>query len=163
MNRECDGLRTIHKIADGDAFVRLMGLSRIAGAKIDRRRPSKAGRQTDVAVGAETRETRIEPSLQGRALKRSDEGMVGRDFRAIRVKNPIDPNRMLAEIWISLAHRRQMRLDLALHEASKAESVLFVRKILDIDDDLAASRRGRRMFASLDPRDLIWFGRSIKG
>jgi hypothetical protein len=76
MNRESGGLRAIHEIADGDALVRLMGLSRIAGAEIDRRGASEHSRQTDVAVGAEPGETRIEPSLRDRALKGADERMV---------------------------------------------------------------------------------------
>jgi len=77
MNRECDGFRTIHEITNGDVLVRLMGLSRVAGAKIDRRRASEAIGQTDVAMGAETGQPRIEPRLRGGALKRGDEGMVG--------------------------------------------------------------------------------------
>ena len=44
----------------------------------------------------------------------------------------------------------RLRLDLALHTAPKAEFVLFVRKILDVDDNLTASCRRRRMLASLD-------------
>jgi hypothetical protein len=62
MNRQCDRFRAIHKITDRDAFVLLMGLSRIAGAEIDRRRASESRRQTDVAVGAKTGKTRIEPA-----------------------------------------------------------------------------------------------------
>ena len=76
MNRQCDRLRAIHKIMDHDAFVRLMGLSRIAGAEIDRRRASEPIRQTDVAMSAKTGETRIEPGLRDRALKGADERMV---------------------------------------------------------------------------------------
>jgi hypothetical protein len=59
---------------------------------------------------------------------------------------------MLAEIRIRLAHRRQMRLDLTLHVTPEAKLVLLVRKILNVDDDLAASCRRRRMLASLDLR-----------
>src|SRR6202042_948774 len=76
MNHQCDRLRAIHKVTDRDAFVRLMGLSRIARAEIDRRRASQPGRQTDVAVGAETGQPRFQPRLRSRALKRSDERMV---------------------------------------------------------------------------------------
>jgi hypothetical protein len=77
FNGQRNGLRAIHEITDGYALVRLMGLSRIAGTKIDRRRASEPGRQTDVAVGAETGEPRIEPGLRGRALKDGDEGVLG--------------------------------------------------------------------------------------
>ena len=59
---------------------------------------------------------------------------------------------MLAKIRIRLADRRQMRLDLAFHVTPEAKLVLLVRKILDVDDDLAASCRRRRMLASLDLR-----------
>ena len=76
MNRQCDRLREIHKIMDYDAFVRLMGLSRIAWAEIDRRRASQPSRQTDVAVGAETGQPRFQSRLRSRALKRGDERMV---------------------------------------------------------------------------------------
>jgi hypothetical protein len=75
--------------------------------------------------------------------------MLGRHFRAIGVENPIDPDGMLAQIRVRLAHRRQMRLDLALHVTPEAEFVFLVWKILDVDDDLSASRRRRWMLASL--------------
>lgn len=76
MNRKCDRLRAIHKVTDRDAFVRLMGLSGIARAEIDRRRASQPSRQTNVAVGAETGQPRIQARLRSRALKRGDERMV---------------------------------------------------------------------------------------
>ena len=59
---------------------------------------------------------------------------------------------MLAQIRIRLANRRQMRLDLALHVTPEAKLVLLVRKILNVDDNLAASCRRRRMLARLDLR-----------
>ena len=76
MNGKCNGFRTIHEITNGDVLVRLMGLSRIARAEIDRRRASQPSRQTDVAVGAKTGQPRIEPRLRSRAPKRGDERMV---------------------------------------------------------------------------------------
>ncbi len=53
--------------------------------------------------------------------------MVGRDLRAIRVEDPIDPDWMLAQIRIRLTDRRQMRLDLPLHMTPEAEFVLLMR------------------------------------
>jgi hypothetical protein len=90
--------------------------------------------------------------------------MVGWDFCAIRVENPFDSKRMLPKVRIWLAHRREMRLDLALNMAPKAKFVLLMRKILDIDDDLAAFRRRRGGCSpALICVTMIWFGRSIKG
>jgi hypothetical protein len=51
---------------DPDAFVRLMGLSGIARAAIDRRRAPASSRQIDVAVRAEIGPPRIEPRLRQR-------------------------------------------------------------------------------------------------
>ena len=84
VNCERDGLRAIHEVADRDALVRLMGLSRIAGAEIDGRRLPEPGRQADVAVGAEAGETRIEPGLRDRALK----GARRKDGRPGPPRNP---------------------------------------------------------------------------
>ena len=48
--------RAIDEVADRDPFVGLVGLGGVAGAEIDGRRLAEAGRQADVAMGAEARE-----------------------------------------------------------------------------------------------------------
>ena len=65
------------RLPDRNLFVRLMGLSGIAGAEVHSRGPAETARKSDVAVSAKARELRAQRGGLNGALKSLDKGMVG--------------------------------------------------------------------------------------
>src|SRR5260370_37842417 len=84
--------------------------------------------------------------------------MIAADLGAIGVEDPFDARRTAAQIRVGLADLAHVILDFPLHMAAESELILFVRKILHVDDDLAAPRHGGGMLTRLHLRDVALIG-----
>src|SRR5580693_2539182 len=127
-----------------------MRLTGIARPEVDCRRFPKISWNSHVGVRADSPKLeRMRRCLAGIA-ERTDNRMINRHFRAIRVQNPFDERGMLGEPGVNLANPGDMLLHLSLYAASDSVNILLLRKVLHVDDDFGTACRRAGVFSRFD-------------
>src|SRR5689334_4502467 len=118
-----------------------MRLTGVARPEIDCRSFTKISRNSHVGVRADSPKLeRMFRRLAGIA-ERTDDRMIGRHFRAIRVQNPFNARRMPGEPGVNVADPDDVLLDLFLYAASDSVKILLMWKVLHVDDDFGTACR----------------------